>query len=162
MAGKALISALLAALLTACTTPRTAIEPAATAASIAPASTIPADVTPPRPPATRTASRAVVRPPAPPPPAAPEIGTLIRGHVTREGNTLFVTRGANEPVPLFRQAIVLASVRSALADTPATAEFRRGLLTVNFPSGTNRQIAAAINRTLQVPEVTRLRANLPP
>jgi len=162
MAGKALISALLAVLLTACTTPRTVIEPAATAAVVAPATAAPAVVAPPRPPATRTTARPVARPPAPPPAATSELGTLIRGHVTREGHTLFVTRGANNPVPLFRQAIVLANVRSALAGTPATAEFRRGLLTVNFPSGTNRQIAGAINRVLQVPEVTRLRANLPP
>ena len=80
-------------------------------------------------------------------------------------NSLLVSRGtATEPVPLFRQAIVLASVRAAVAGLPAQpkAEFNRGLLTLTFPPGSKTEVTAAINKALTVPEVTRLRANLAP
>jgi len=62
------------------------------------------------------------------------------------------------PVPLFRQAIVLANVRAAIAGLPAPpkAEFQRGLLTLTFGQATSEQIAAAVNRAIEVPEVTRL------
>ena len=53
-------------------------------------------------------------------------------------------------MPLFRQAIVLANVRAAVAGLPAQpkAEFQRGLLTLTFPRGTQPEVATAINRTL--------------
>jgi hypothetical protein len=163
MSGKALISPILGALLlTACTTPRATVEMPATTATVltAESSTAPPNAIRPGT-ATRPPARPAVRPATPPAPQPP-LASLIRANVTRDGNTLFVSRGgANAPVPLFRQAIVLANVRSALANTPATSEFRRGILTVTFPSGTAQQIASAINRTLDVPEVSRLRAVVP-
>lgn len=86
---------------------------------------------------------------------------MIGGQVEDQGNALLVTRAgtATAPVPLFRQAIVLANVRAALSGHPAgpSAEFRRGILNLTFRRGTPVQMAAAINRTLLVPEVTRLR-----
>lgn len=86
---------------------------------------------------------------------------MIGGQVEDQGNALLVTRAgtATAPVPLFRQAIVLANVRAALTGHPAgpSAEFRRGILNLTFRRGTPVQMAAAINRTLLVPEVTRLR-----
>jgi len=74
------------------------------------------------------------------------------------GHDLTVTNGANPPVPIFRQAIVLAAVRATLADSPVepTAEFLKGTLTLKFNHGTSREIAADINRTLKVPEVSTL------
>jgi hypothetical protein len=163
MSGKALISPILGALLlTACTTPRTSVEaPGTPATALTAESSTPSSSAIQASTATRPPARPAVRPAAPPAPQ-PQLASLIRANVTREGNTLFVSRGAaNAPVPLFRQAIVLANVRSALANTPATSEFRRGILTVTFPSGTAQQIASAINRTLEVPEVNRLRAVVP-
>jgi hypothetical protein len=55
-------------------------------------------------------------------------------------------------------------VRASLAGLPGQpkAEFQRGLLTLTFPPAPQAQITAAINRVLAIPEVTRLRANLPP
>ena len=107
--------------------------------------------------------------PIPRPTAKPVTGparptTPIRANVVREGNSLLISRGpTTAPVPLFRQAIVLASVRAAVAGLPAQpkAEFQRGLLTLNFPTGTQPEITTAINRAIEVPEVNRLRANLP-
>lgn len=77
------------------------------------------------------------------------------------GRSLVVARpdaAQAPPVPIFRQAIVLAAVRSALAGCPAapTAEFRHGLLTLTFPRGTAAEIATAINRAISVPGVARL------
>ncbi len=110
--------------------------------------------TPPRPPAV---SRETAPPPAP---TRAELPPLINAAAawTDYGKSLVVTRGRHQPVPLFRQAIVLASVRAAVAGSPAAprAEFRRGLLTLTFGRGTNAEIAAAINRAIAVPEVTRL------
>jgi hypothetical protein len=65
---------------------------------------------------------------------------------------------ATQPVPLFRQAIVLANVRAAVAGLPAPpqAEFRQGLLTLRFRETTPDQVAAAVNRAMSVPEVTRV------
>ncbi len=61
-------------------------------------------------------------------------------------------------MPLFRQAIVLAAVRAAVAGSPAVpkAEFRHGLLTLTFAQGTPAQIATAVNSAIAVPEVVRL------
>lgn len=77
---------------------------------------------------------------------------------TTYGRSLIVTRGADEPVPLFRQAIVLAAVRDALADSPAApkAEFLKGMLTLTFGKGTSAEIARDINRAIAVPEVAKL------
>lgn len=98
-------------------------------------------------------------------PPARTLPDMIRGNVVVDGRTLLVStgRGRSEPVPLFRQAIVLASVRSAVAGLPAqpTAEFRHGLLTLTFKRGTASQIATAVNRALAVPEVDRMRVALP-
>jgi hypothetical protein len=65
---------------------------------------------------------------------------------------------ATKPVPLFRQAIVLANVRAAVADLPAPpqAEFRQGLLTLKFRGASSDQIAAAVNRAMTVPDVARV------
>lgn len=62
------------------------------------------------------------------------------------------------PVPLFRQAIVLAAVRSALADAPASpkASFSHGLLTLEFGGASPGDIAASVRRAISVPEVNRL------
>ena len=117
-------------------------------------------------PTPRPAPRPVARPtprPAPTPAATPP--QTIRANIVREGNSLLVARGPTAaPVPLFRQAIVLANVRAAVAGLPAPpqAEFQRGLLTLTFPRGSQGEITTAINQALAVPEVTRLRANLPP
>lgn len=81
-----------------------------------------------------------------------------------QGRSLAVIRNApGQPVPLFRQAIVLAEVRATLAKTPVRpkAEFRRGQLTLTFSRGTPAQIADAINRTIGIPEVQRLVAVFP-
>ena len=63
-----------------------------------------------------------------------------------------------QPVPLFRQAIVLANVRATVAGLPAQpkAEFQRGLLTLTFPNGTEAEVEAAVKRALAVPEVRRI------
>lgn len=90
---------------------------------------------------------------------------MIKGETRWEDNrrdALIVTdqRGAAaaEPVPLFRQAIVIASVRSAVAGSAAAPEasFRNGQLTLTFRRGTPSEVAAAVNRALAVPEVGRL------
>ena len=69
-----------------------------------------------------------------------------------------------QPVPLFRQAIVLANVRAAVAGLHAQpkTEFQRGLLTLTFPRGTQAEVAAAVNRALAIPEVSRLQVILAP
>ncbi len=119
----------------------------------------------PKPTPRRTQQPAVQRAPRPAAAAAPTVATPIRANVVNEGNSLLVTRStAAAPVPLFRQAIVLANVRAAVAGLPAQpkAEFQRGLLTLTFPRGTQPEVATAINRTLAIPEVTRLRVIPPP
>jgi cytoskeletal protein RodZ len=77
------------------------------------------------------------------------------------GNAVIVTKpGAStaKPVPLFRQAIVLANVRASVADlpNPPQAEFRQGLLTLTFPRGTSTEVNKAVNRAMGIPEVTRV------
>jgi hypothetical protein len=118
-------------------------------------------------PVNKTAPRpAKPTPPAPKPAPQTTPAAGINANVTRgSGNSLLVSRGSKaDPVPLFRQAIVLADVRASLAGLPAEpkAEFQRGLLTLTFPRASQAQVTAAINKALTVPEVTRLRANLPP
>ena len=76
-------------------------------------------------------------------------------------SALIIKPGApatQQPVPLFRQAIVLANVRAAVADLPAPpqAEFRQGLLTLKFRGANSDQIAAAVNRAMTVPDVARV------
>jgi hypothetical protein len=167
MNGKAPLAIMLLALLSAgCTTVRetpaptpapvpAAAPPAAPKPKPTPAKKRPAATTRPVKPAPTTPVKS-----APPRPAAP-----INASVTREAdNSLLVSSGtATEPVPLFRQAIVLANVRAAVAGLPAQpkAEFNRGLLTLTFPPGSQGEVTTAINKALTVPEVTRLRANLP-
>ena len=73
------------------------------------------------------------------------------------GRTLVVNRGtpaARQPVPIFRQAGVLAAVRANLSGSPAKprAEFRRGLLTLTFDGGNNAEIAAAVRRAMNTPD----------
>ncbi len=121
------------------------------------------------------ARRAPQPPPRPKAPAAapaptprqPALPSLIEGKTTwvDYGRSLVVARDSTPgvpPVPLFRQAIVLASVRAAVAGSPAApkAEFRRGLLTLTFPGGTTQEIAAAVNRAIAVPEVSKLGVQL--
>ena len=170
MTGKTPIIAMLTALsLAACTSVRKTPAPSApTVATTAP-------VLAPQPTPKPTPSQAKPRPrPGPSATRAtptassapPRTATAINARVSREpgGNSLLVTRGsAADPVPLFRQAIVLANVRAAVAGLPAQpkAEFQRGLLTLTFPRGTQPEVATAINQALTIPEVTRLRANLP-
>jgi hypothetical protein len=89
-----------------------------------------------------------VPPPAAKPPSAPDQPTI------------HAKPGADRarPVPLFRQAIVLANVRAAVAGLPAPpqAEFRQGLLTLKFRGASEKEITAALQRTMEVAEVTRV------
>jgi hypothetical protein len=83
------------------------------------------------------------------------------------GQTVTVNRAGaatTQPVPLFRQAGVLASVRAALAGSPAQpqAEFRHGVLTLTFNSANNDEVAAAVNKAMAVPEARRLQVSLQP
>ena len=152
MTGKALRIALLATpLLVGCAIWRKtpAAEPAPIQ-QIAPKEGSPrgAATTPLRPAKTRSSSAPATSQPAPP--RAPTTTTPVI--VTRVGAT------QAQPVPLFRQAIVLANVRAAVAGLPAQpkAEFQRGLLTLTFPRGTQAEMAAAVNRAFAVPEVSRI------
>lgn len=168
MTGKAPLALIVFALLAAgCTNMRETPAPApAFAPAAAPAAAQPKPQPTPvkkRPaPAARPVQPAAAAATEPAPPRA----ATINASVTRDAaNSLLVSRGtATEPVPLFRQAIVLANVRAAVAGLPAQpkAEFNRGLLTLTFPPGSQSEATAAINKVLTVPEVTRLRANLPP
>jgi len=100
----------------------------------------------------------VVPRPAPAPKQAPatssrsELPAMIGGAKWVDyGRSLVVDQGnpaARQPVPLFKQAGVLAAVRANLADSPAKprAEFRRGLLTLTFDRGSNAEIAEAVRR----------------
>lgn len=83
------------------------------------------------------------------------------------GQRMTVNRGvapSSQPVPLFRQAGTLASVRAALANSPAQpqAEFRNGVLTLKFDRGSNEEIAAAVNKTLSVTGSRSLQVTLQP
>ena len=165
MSGKAPIAITLLALICAgCSTVR---ETPASASAPAPAAAVPAPKPKPTPLKKRsTVSRPVQTPKTPQPATTPpRPAATINANVTREtGNSLLVTRGTTTAaVPLFRQAIVLANVRASVASlpNPPEAEFRQGLLTLTFPPGSQSEATAAINKALSIPEVTRLRANLP-
>jgi hypothetical protein len=90
--------------------------------------------------------------PAPIPPARAGTAPFSSALITKPGAP------ATQPVPLFRQAIVLANVRAAVADLPSPpqAEFRQGLLTLKFRGASSDQIAAAVNRAMTVPDVARV------
>ncbi|MBE2179356.1 MAG: hypothetical protein IAE97_02690 [Chthoniobacterales bacterium] len=162
MSGKILIAVLAASVILAggCTRVHEEAKPQ-DRVSVAPPGTVP-----PKPVPARTLAKPSTppRPPEAPREAAPppraDLPPLIHAASawTDYGKSLVVTRGRHQPVPLFRQAIVLASVRAAVAGSPAAprVEFRRGRLTLTFGRGTNAEIAAAINRAIDVPEVTRL------
>jgi hypothetical protein len=160
MTGKALRIALLATpLLVGCASWRKTPAPEpAPVQQIAPAeaSTRGAATTPLRPAKTtkRLSSTSATSQPTPPP-APAQTGPVI---VTRAGAS------QAQPVPLFRQAIVLANVRAAVAGLPAQpkAEFQRGLLTLTFTRGTQAEMAAAVNRAFAVPEVSRIQVIPPP
>jgi hypothetical protein len=162
---------LLAAAVTAnsgCQTKR-ADEPQPVAAKVAAAPT-PTPRSTPAPRKPPTPAPAADDKPAPAPPQQTtnrndDLASLIKGETRWADNrrdALIVTdqRGATagEPVPLFRQAIVIASVRSAVAGSAAAPEasFRNGQLTLAFRRGTPSEVAAAVNRALAVPEVGRL------
>lgn len=168
-----LLSTAAAALLAGCTVAEKHRAPSPQA----PASESPAQAAPPAKPKTQAKP---TRKPAPaptattsaaqePPKPRQEVLPLVRAETAwlDYGRTFSARRepaATNGGVPLFRQAIVLASVRAALAGMPATpqAEFQNGLITLTFDRGTPQQIAAAVNRTLDTPEVSRLRVVLPP
>jgi hypothetical protein len=103
---------------------------------------------PPQPESRGASSTKNVPPPAAKPPSAPDQPTI------------HAKPGADRarPVPLFRQAIVLANVRAAVAGLPAPpqAEFRQGLLTLKFRGASEKEITAALQRTMEVAEVTRV------
>lgn len=108
------------------------------------------------------------KPKAAPDSKSPDLATAIKGETSwTDGGKALVVKERSPAnavaVPLFRQAIVLAKVRAALAGSPAspTAEFRHGMLTLTFPRGNNTEIADAANRALSTPEVNQLRIKLP-
>jgi hypothetical protein len=83
-----------------------------------------------------------------------------------QGQSMVVVRGSggtDKIVPLFRQAIVLGQVRSALAGSEAVpaAVFGHGTLTLDFSHGSTEQIASAINTALSIPEVGNVQVLLP-
>lgn len=162
MSGKALIIIIAsAALLAGCaTTPPSSPLPTEKQAPAVTSTDLPAPVATlrlkpaPRPPAAASAK----------PVSSKNLADHINGTVVQNGHNLTVTRGTPQPpVPLFRQAIVLATVRTTLNNSPAApqASFQRGELHLRFDRGTNEQIATAINRVLNVSEVNRLHATIP-
>jgi hypothetical protein len=163
MSGKALIVIFASAgLLAGCSTlPHTpAANPHVSSPSAVVAEPKPLPIAPAKKPAPRTSTRPAPRPPAP----NTSLAEMINGTVSQNGRQLTVTRGApTAAVPLFRQAIVLAAVRALLNNSrPAPqASFQRGQLHLDFASGSEAEIATVINRTLDLPEVTRLLATLP-
>lgn len=115
-----------------------------------------------------TPPRPAARPPTPPTPAPAysDLPRMVRGQASwiQRGEVLAVNSAAGaEPVPLFRQAIVLANVRATVAGSRAMprVEFRRGVLHLDFDRGNSPQIADTVNRALTVPEVTRVKVTLP-
>lgn len=162
MSGKAHLIIASAALLTGCAT----TPPPATLPTKKSAAAVHSDALPPP-------TSTQIRKPAPLPPTAAakakpapskKLADLINGTVVQNGRNLTVTRGTPQPpVPLFRQAIVLATVRTTLNSSSVTpqASFQRGELHLRFERSTNEQIASTINRVLDVSEVTRLHATIP-
>lgn len=101
------------------------------------------------------------KPQQPKPPAPPhqDLAALIGDGASwmDYGSTIIITRGgtaARQPVPLFRQAGMLASVRAALSSSPIHpwTEFRHGQLVLTFTEGSNTEIAAAVNKALSASE----------
>lgn len=133
------------------TAPPTTSDKSASVAAIRPMSA--ATQTPPRRVETRTRSVS----PRPKPVPSPSSASVV---AAPPPNAIISKPGApaTQPVPLFRQAIVLANVRAAVAGLPAPpqAEFRQGLLTLRFRETTPDQVTAAVNRAMSVPEVTRV------
>lgn len=132
-------------------------DKSASAPAIRPSST--AAQTPPR----RTESRNRSVSPRPKPAPSPSSAPVVAAPPSA---AIIIKPGApaTQPVPLFRQAIVLANVRAAVAGLPAPpqAEFRQGLLTLRFRETTPDQVTAAVNRAMSVPEVTRVQVILAP
>ncbi len=172
MARKVLLGCMAAALaLAGCTTAREKSAPpppAPTAPTPAPApaqTTTAADKPKPRP-----AARPTPRPiRVAATPTRADLPAMIGAGATWTvpGSTLAVNRGntpARQAVPIFRQAGALATVRAALADSPARpqAEFRNGVLTLTFDRGSNEDIAAAVNKTLSVTGGRSLQVALQP
>jgi len=110
----------------------------------------------------------LAKPQPKPKPATEELTSSIRGDCTwvAPARSLVVKKAGTpdspQQVPLFRQAIVLAKVRAALAGTPAAprAEFHQGTLTLTFNRGSSAEIAAAANRALSTQEVDVMRLEL--
>lgn len=167
MQSKVLIAAgVIVLLLAGCSTPRPETVPPVkqTSPSIAPrvnkTSPTLTSAARPRPMNVRTAPSQAA------PATTADVTNLVRAKSTwiEKGRSLVVTRNTSgQPVPLFRQAIVLAEVRATLAKATARpqAEFLRGQLTLKFSRGTPAQIADAINRTISIPEVQKLVVFLP-
>ena len=170
MARKVLLVCMAAALaLAGCTAVRETPLPA-TPASVAPtpkpAPTRAATTAKPKP---RSTPRTATRPATSPAPTRADLPAMIGSGAkwTVPGRALAVKSGnatTQQPVPIFRQAGTLATVRAALADSPARpqAEFRNGVLTLNFPQGSNQEIAEAVNRTLSVAGTRNLQVTLQP
>ena len=170
MARKVLLGCMGAALaLAGCTTAREKPVPSAPA-SVAPA---PKPAPTPAPVVAKTKPRSTPppapRPATPPAPTRSDLPGLIGGGATwvDPGRALVVNRGtpaARQPVPIFRQAGVLAAVRANLAGSAAKprAEFRRGLLTLTFDGGNNAEIAAAVRRAMNTPDTGAMGVYLNP
>ena len=163
MSGKVLIAACVAALLLAagCTRVQEQAPPQKTAAVAPPPNAAPKPVPerPPAKPAQVTAAPAASREPAaPPPPRRASLPALIKADTAwiDYGKVLVVTRGNHQPVPLFRQAIVLASVRAAVAGSPPHRA-RSSAATLTSPSDAARMPKSPLPSTaIAVPEVSRL------
>lgn len=105
--------------------------------------------------------------PAPPQTARPGLAGLVNGSFAwiEPDRSFAVTKnnqGPDAPVPLFRQAIVLADVRAALASSAArpNAEFRNGTLSLTFNRASEAEIADAVNRALGAGGVRRISATI--
>jgi len=119
-------------------------------------------------PATKPATRKEVEPRAPRPTRsassartpAPTASPTANSSANENTAVIVTKPGASpaQPVPLFRQAIVLANVRASLAalPNPPQAEFRQGLLTLTFREAPGEQVTTAVNRAIAVPEVARI------
>lgn len=141
-----------------------------------PADKVPADaIAPPKTPAPRprikTLSAAKPRPKQAVPTAntvTTQLPGLVQGSFRWTDPGRSFTATANDvrpevpPVPLFRQAIVLADVRAALASSPARpkADFRHGALSIEFRGANDAQIADAVNRVFATGAIERVDATI--
>jgi len=92
--------------------------------------------------------------------------TADRASWSEQGRSMVVMRGnggSEKIVPLFRQAIVLGQVRSAVAGSEAvpSAVFSHGTLTLDFSHGSTEAVATAVNKALSIPEVGNVQVLLP-